>query len=118
MAVARGLGATERQVHFRTNRRGVDVGNTGIEVAHSSEGPVHVLRVQRRRKPVLYIIGNDNRILQVFAPDYRDHGSEDFFLGDAHFGIDITEDGGLHEPAVLVFSVLKAMSTAKQLGTF
>src|SRR5690606_25677874 len=58
VAVAGGLDAAERHVRLGPDRRAVDVGDAGLDVAHRAEGARHVLRVDRRREPVLRAVGD------------------------------------------------------------
>ena len=57
-------------------------------------------------------------IFEIFAGDDRDHRPEDFFLSDAHFGIDINKYGWLHEPAVLVIARIQPIASTLQLCAF
>ena len=52
VAVARVLHAAERQVHLGADRRGVDVEDARLELAHRREGLVDVPRVDRAGQPV------------------------------------------------------------------
>jgi hypothetical protein len=55
---------------------------------------------------------------KVVAGNDRNHGAEDFFLRDAHLGIDVGEDRRLDEPAVLVIAFVEAIAAAHQLRAF
>src|SRR5271168_1795283 len=51
-------------------------------------------------KAELRVVGDFQRLLEVFRFDDSQNGAEDFFLGDARFGIDVGDDRRLHEVAV------------------
>src|ERR1017187_82936 len=118
VAVAGGFGAAEGQVHFGSDCRRVDVGDAGVEVANGGEGLVHIFGVERGRKSVLDAVGDLYGVFEVVAGDDGNDGAEDFFLRDAHLGIDVSEDGRLHEPAVLVLALVEAIAAAHQLCAF
>ena len=100
VAVAGGFGSAEGKVNFSSDGRSIDVGDAGFEVANRGEGFVHVFRVQRGRKTVLNAVRDFDGVFEIVAGNDGDDGAEDFFLRDAHLGVDVAEDGGLHEPAV------------------
>ena len=118
MSVAGGLHAAERQVDFRADGGSIDVGNSGIQIADRGKRLVHILRVDRRRKPVLDVIRDLDGIRHVVAGDDRNHRPENFFLRDAHLGIDVDEHGRFQEPAVLVFALIQTIAAANHLGAF
>src|SRR3954462_13333955 len=47
MSITSGFGTAKRKMHFRANRRSVDVGDAGVQVAHSLECLVYITRVHR-----------------------------------------------------------------------
>src|SRR3954471_16293718 len=118
MAIASRLSSTKWKVHFGADCRSVDVSNSGIQVAHGSKGFVDIASVDRRRQTVLDVVGNLDRVFEIFTRDDRDHWSENFFLSDAHLGIDVAEDGWLHKKAMMVVAFVQAVTTALQLRTF
>src|SRR5256885_7827769 len=118
MAIARGLGTSKGKMNFSANRRRVDVSNSGIQIAHGCECLVDVASVDRRRQTVFNVVGNLDRVLEVLARNDRDNRSENFFLRDAHLGIDIAEYGRLHEKAMTVVALVQAIAAALQLCTF
>src|SRR4029077_40869 len=109
------LGAAERQVHFRSDRRRVDVGDSGVQVADGCERSVYVFRVERRRQAILDVVGNFDRVFETVARNDGNDRAEDFLLSNAHFGIDVGKDGWLHEPAVAVLAPVETVATANQL---
>src|ERR1019366_6131574 len=118
MAVAGGLGAAEGQMDFCADGRGIDIGDAGLEVADGGEGFVDVLGVQRRRQPVFDVIGDRDGIFEAVAGDDRNHRPEDFFLRNAHLGIDLGKYGRFDKPAMLVFALVKPMAAADEFSAF
>src|SRR5215472_3459008 len=116
VSVAGGLCATEGQVHLGAYGRSVDVRDSCVQVAHRGERLVHVFGVDRGRKPVLDAIRDLNRFIHAITWDDAYHWPEDFFLCNAHLGINIDEDRRFHEPAVLVIALLEAIAAAYPLG--
>src|SRR5271157_858503 len=105
-------------MHFGADGWGVDVGDAGVEVANGGEGLVHIFGVESRRQSVFDAVGDFDGVFEVVAGDDRNNWAKDFFLRDAHFGVDVGEDGGLHKPAVLVIAFIKAIAAAEQLCAF
>ena len=54
----------------------------------------------------------------MLAGDDRNHRAEDFFLRDAHFGIDVGEHGRFHEPAVFELALVQTVAAALHLRPF
>src|SRR6516225_12094485 len=52
MTIARGLHSAKWKVYFRADGRSIDVRNAGIQVAHSCECLVDILRIDRRRQAI------------------------------------------------------------------
>src|SRR5439155_845768 len=75
-------------------------------------------RVERRRKAILNVVSYRDGIFEIAAGDDRHDGAEDFLLGDAHLGIDIDEHRRLHEPAVLIFAFVEAVTAADHSRAF
>src|SRR5207249_2116533 len=94
----------------------VDVGDPGVEIAHSAEGLVHVAGVERRRESVLHSVGDLNGFVEVLAGNHDDDRTEDFFLRDAHAAADVAENRGFEEPAVPVVAA-QAVTAAEQSRT-
>src|SRR5437870_5574847 len=105
-------------MHLGPDGGRIDIGNSGIEVAHGGERFVHVFRVERRRKAILNVVSYRDGIFEIVAGDDRHDGAEDFFLGDAHLGIDVDEHRRLHEPAVLIFAFVEALTAADHSRAF
>ena len=57
-------------------------------------------------------------VFEILAGNDRHHRPEDFFLRDAHLGIDVGEYGRLHEVAVLVFAFIQTIAAALHAGAF
>src|SRR5204863_8296016 len=101
MAVSGVLGAAEWEVHFGADRARVDVGDTGVEVAHRAEGLVDVAREDRRRQAVLDAVRDADRLVEVTNANQRRGRPEDLLLRDPHPGLDVAEDSrAIVEPLV------------------
>ena len=118
MAVAGLFGAAEGQVNFRADGRSVHVGDAGVEIARGHEGFINIARIDGRGEPVLHAIGNFQGIFKAVTGNHRHHGAEDFFLGDAHFRMDISKDCRLVEPSLIVFRAGQAVAAVEKLGAF
>ena len=55
--IACGFHASEGQMHFRADGRGVDVGDAGVEVADCAESAVHVNIFLAKRKTRISVFG-------------------------------------------------------------
>ena len=78
-------------------------------VHHEGAGPhapgdVHGTLLRRARdgarQSVDGVVGNAHGVVVVFEGDNRQHGAEDLLLGDGGGGVDVGEQGGLHEEAL------------------
>src|SRR5262249_53356712 len=67
MPIAGGFGAAERQMHFSANGRCVHVGNSGIDVAHSAESPVHIARIDGGGEAIGHAVGDVDGLLEALA---------------------------------------------------
>src|SRR5207302_9230920 len=65
MAVAGLFCASKGQMDLRPNGRRVYVDNSGMQVAHSLEGSVYVLSVDRGRKTVAHSVGDFDGLLET-----------------------------------------------------
>src|SRR5271155_1424519 len=65
MPVAGLLDPAERQMHFSPNRRRVDVGDAGLQVAHRLQRQVYVAGIERSGKPILDSIRDGNRLVET-----------------------------------------------------
>src|SRR5208282_1355102 len=99
MAVAGLLGSAEGEVRFGADGGSVDVDDAGVEIAEGGEGGIDVAGVDGSGEAVGDIVGNFDSLLEIVDGNYRNDGAEDFFLGNAHLGRAIAEDGGFVEPA-------------------
>src|SRR4029077_4733945 len=102
----------------RADRRSIDVSDAGLKVADCRKCLVHVLRVQRRRQAVFDVIGDRDGIFEIVAGDDRNHGPENLFLRNAHLGIDLGENSGLEEPAVLIFTLVEPVAASYKFRAF
>src|SRR5580698_3352285 len=118
MAVAGGLHSAEGEMNFGADGGRIDVSDSGLEIADGAESFVDVFRIERRRQAVLDVVGDLDGVGEIFAGNDRNHGAEDFFLGDAHFGIDVGEDGWLHEVAMDVVAAGEAIAAALEARAF
>src|SRR5690348_1109320 len=118
VAVAGVLDAAEGQVNFCTNRRSVDVGDAGFEVADGREGAVKVLGVESAGEAVVDGVGDLNALLEGVELDERDDGAEDLFARDAHGGSDAAEDGWRVERALFVVAIGKRTATEELIRAF
>src|SRR5258706_4472071 len=100
MAVARVLGTTERKLDFSSDRWRVHINNSGLEIPHGAVRLIHIPRVDRSRQAVLNSVSDLDGFVKIIEGEQRDNRAEDFFLSDAHAGIDVSKNRGLVEPAV------------------
>src|SRR5262249_21745627 len=98
VSVARGLGPAEGQVYLRADGGRVHVGDTGVEVTHGAERLVDVAGVNGRREPVRNAVGDVDGLLEVLAWNHAHHGTEDFFLSNAHVRVNVSEHSWFEEP--------------------
>ena len=82
MAVARRLGAAERQVHFRADGGRVHVEETRVDIAHRREGLVDVAGVDRGRQSIGHVVGNPDRLVERPAGEHRHDRPEDLLARD------------------------------------
>ena len=113
VAVAGAFYAAEGEMDFGADGGGVDVGDSGFEVAHGGEGAVHVFGVERRGQAVVDGVGDLNGLLEGVEFDEADYGAEDLFAGDAHGGSDAAQYCGLEEVAVGVSSLSQRMAAGE-----
>src|SRR5580698_2105697 len=118
MAVAGGLHSAEWEMHFGADGGRVDVSDSSLEIAYPTESFVDIFGVKRGRKAVLDVVGDFDGVCEIFAGDDGNHRAEDFFLGDAHFRIDVGENGRLHKVAVSVVAAGEAIAAALEACTF
>src|SRR5258706_15161918 len=71
VAVARPLDTAERHMSFGADRRRIDIGNSGAEVADRTVGVIDVLSVDGRRETVLGIVRETDRFLERFHLEDR-----------------------------------------------
>src|ERR1700758_1593472 len=67
VSVASGFGTAEGQMDLRANRRGIDVGDAGIQIANRGEGLVYIFRVDSRREAVLDSVGDFDGVFHAIA---------------------------------------------------
>src|SRR5258708_6639975 len=104
-------------MYLGSNSRCVDVGNASIEITHGDKSLVHIASVKRRGQAVFNVVRNEDGVVKTLTWNNGDHGTEDFFLRDAHFGINIAENGWLHEKSVLIIALVQPIAAAYQLCT-
>ncbi len=92
------------------------VGDPGLDVADGPHGAVHVLRVDRRGETVDGVVQHVDRLFERVDHQDREHRTEDLFLGEAHRGLHVAEDGRLVEEAAIEARAGERAPAAKQLG--
>src|SRR5215813_883753 len=116
--VTRGFDAAKGQMHLRPDGRSIDVSDTRIQIAHGTKGAVHIARVNGRREAVLDAVGHLDGLVKIFTLDHAHHRTENFFLRDAHTCVNVSENCGLKEPAMLTCRIGKAFSAQLKLCPF
>src|SRR5215213_5586181 len=86
-------------VHQRACAFAIDVQVADMEVAPSAFQAVAFGGIERASQPVDRVIGNVQSLVHIFGFDDGQHRTEDFFLRDAGFRINVSDDGGLDEEA-------------------
>src|SRR6266481_288106 len=116
MSVAGGLGAAKGQMHFSANGGSVDIGNASVNIAHGLERPVDVACVNGRGEAIWNAIGNLHRMFEAVTGNHAHDRTKNFFLSKAHFGVNVSEDRGGKEPAVIVIRSGEAAPAKLQFG--
>src|SRR5215218_2943823 len=114
--VAGVLPAAERQVRLGASRARVDVHDPGFEVAHRAKGGVDVLRVHRRREPVLHLVRGRHRLVVAVDRDDGQHGTEDLLLGDRRHRLHAVEDRRGEEVAVIELAAGRPAAARHELA--
>src|SRR5215213_528406 len=107
---------TERKMGLCADRRGVDVGDSVVQLVECAKGQVHVARIERRREPVTDTVVDAERFLRVRDADHAQHRAEDLLLFDPHPLLHPREDGRLEEESVLEPLRLGAPASAHEVG--
>ena len=115
---ARFLRAAERQLVLDASGRQVDGNQAGLDPVDELVDAGQVVGNDGRRKSKLDAIGEAHGVVKIVRDHQGQHGSEDFLLGDAHFGRDAGKDGRLDEVAFVVGAAGEAVAAAEQLGAF
>src|ERR1043166_5742829 len=113
MTVAGGLGAAERQMHFRADGRGVDVEYAGVHLVHRFERAIDVLRVDGSRQSIAHAVRDLNRFFERVGGNDGCYWSKDFFLRAAHVRRRVGEGVWLDEES---FCVIAARETFAATG--
>src|ERR1700734_1571491 len=95
------IAAEGRKVAYRPI--GVDPDRSRLEALSHGEGGADALGPYARRKPVLRVVGDLDRLFLVVESDHREDRAEDFLLRYAHLGLDPGEDSRLDEPSFSAF---------------
>ena len=86
--------ATERGHHVAA--AAVDRDLTSAQFAGHITGFVKVFGLHIGRQAVLRVVANIDGLIEAVIAQDRQHGAEDFFLGDGHLVGNIGKNGGLH----------------------
>src|SRR5229473_7308655 len=118
VAVAGLLGAAERQVCFSADCRSVYIDNSGIEIARSLEGAIHVSRINRSGKPIGHAVRHIDGLFETAKRNHRNNRAENLLLRNAHIRRTISEHRRFVEPPFGVRAVVEAIAPSYQLGAF
>src|SRR5882724_9442426 len=84
MAVAGVFHAAEGKMDFSTDRRPVDISDSGFDIPHSAERPLYIASINRAGKTVGSFVENFDGFFEALHFNHGEHGTKDFFLRDAH----------------------------------
>src|SRR5580704_1927691 len=110
VAVAGLLGAAEGEMRFGPDSGRVHIDDAGVKVPHRGKGAIDVARIDGRGEAVRHAVGDFDSLLKTINRNERNHGTKDFFLGDAHFELAIAEDRWLVEPSFSEIAAGKAVA--------
>src|SRR5262249_31183589 len=91
--------AERMHVHHRAGAFAVDIKIADVEFAFRAFDALAVARIERAGQTVDRVVGDLERVVNVFGFDDGEHGTEDLFLREARFRIDIGDDSRRNEPA-------------------
>src|SRR5262245_44365462 len=69
---------------FSSDGGAIDISDSGFDIAHGAESALHIARINGAGQTIGGAVDNFDSLVEVLHLDDGEHGTKDFFLGNAH----------------------------------